>query len=93
MVQDGFVPVDPRLLTKFPNVWAVGDIAATGVPKAGLFAEAAAAAVAKTLIARIRGVGEPGRNPGRNLLPRVRRRPHRHGRGRLPVRSQGDRYV
>ena len=65
MVHDGFVPVDPRLLeTKFPDVWAVGDIAATGVPKAGLFAEAAAAAVAKTLIARIRGVGEPGRNPG-----------------------------
>jgi sulfide:quinone oxidoreductase len=65
MVQDGFVPVDPRLLeTKFADVWTVGDIAATGVPKAGLFAEAAAAAVAKSLIARIRGVGEPGRNPG-----------------------------
>src|SRR4029453_15431866 len=68
MMQDGFIPVDPRLLeTKFPDVWAVGHIAATGVPKAGLFAEAAAIAVARTLIARIRGVGEPGRNPGAGI--------------------------
>jgi sulfide:quinone oxidoreductase len=44
-------------------VYAVGDVATAGVPKAGVFAEGAARVVAQTLIARIRG-GEP---PGRHL--------------------------
>ena len=56
---DGFVPVNPRTLeTRFANVYAVGDIANTGTPKAGVFAEGAAQAVASALIARIRGAGE-----------------------------------
>jgi len=56
---DGWVPVNPRTLeTRFPNVFAVGDIANTGTPKAGVFAEGAAKAVASALIARIRGAGE-----------------------------------
>jgi sulfide:quinone oxidoreductase len=56
---DGWVPVNPRTLeTRFPNVYAVGDIANTGTPKAGVFAEGAAKAVASALIARIRGAGE-----------------------------------
>ena len=56
---DGWVPVNPRTLeTKFPNVYAVGDIANTGTPKAGVFAEGAAKAVAATLVSRIRGEGE-----------------------------------
>ena len=50
MVEDGWVPVNPRTLeTQFPNVYAVGDIANTGTPKAGVFAEGAAKAVAATL--------------------------------------------
>ena len=63
---DGWIPVDPRsLATKYENVWAVGDIAATGVPKAGIFAEGAASAVARTITSRIRGAGDGGQNPGR----------------------------
>ncbi|MBX9963514.1 MAG: FAD-dependent oxidoreductase [Burkholderiales bacterium] len=59
MVENGWVPVNPRTLeTPFPNVYAIGDIAATGTPKAGVFAEGAAKAVATALIARIRGQGE-----------------------------------
>ena len=65
MVVDGWIPVDPRsLATKYPDVWAMGDIAATGVPKAGVFAEGAAGAIAQTITAKIRGVGDPGQNPG-----------------------------
>jgi sulfide:quinone oxidoreductase len=64
MTEDGYVPVDSATLeTRFPGVYAVGDVATAGVPKAGVFAEGAARVVAQTLIARIRG-GEP---PGRHL--------------------------
>jgi sulfide:quinone oxidoreductase len=59
MAEDGWVPVQPRTLaTRFADVYAVGDIANTGTPKAGVFAEGAAKAVASALIARIRGAGE-----------------------------------
>ena len=64
MTEDGYVPVDSATLqTRFPGVYAVGDVATAGVPKAGVFAEGAARVVAHTLIARLRG-GEP---PGRYL--------------------------
>jgi sulfide:quinone oxidoreductase len=59
MAEAGWIPVNPRTLeTKYPGVYAIGDIANTGTPKAGVFAEAAAQAVASSLIARIRGEGE-----------------------------------
>ena len=59
MAEGGWVPVNPRTLeTKFANVYAVGDIANTGTPKAGVFAEGAAKAVATSLLARIRGEGD-----------------------------------
>jgi sulfide:quinone oxidoreductase len=61
MTEDGWVPVNPRTLeTRFPNVYAIGDIANTGTPKAGVFAEGGARAVAASLLARIRGEGEGG---------------------------------
>jgi sulfide:quinone oxidoreductase len=61
MAEGGWIPVKPRTLeTKYPNVYAVGDIANTGTPKAGLFAEGAARAVADTIIAAIRQSGEAG---------------------------------
>ena len=51
--------MNPRTLeTKFADVYAIGDIANTGTPKAGVFAEGAAKAVAASLVARIRGEGE-----------------------------------
>ena len=59
MTEGGWVSVNPRTLeTRFPNVYAVGDIANTGTPKAGVFAEGAASAVATALVSRIRGKGD-----------------------------------
>ena len=59
MAEAGWVSVNPRTLeTTFPNVYAIGDIANTGTPKAGVFAEGAAMAVATSLVSRIRGEGE-----------------------------------
>ena len=60
MAEDGYVPVDSRTLeTRFPGVYAVGDVATVGVPKAGVFAEGAARVVAESLIARVQGSAQP----------------------------------
>jgi sulfide:quinone oxidoreductase len=65
LVENGWVTVNPRTLeTRFPQVYAVGDIANTGTPKAGVFAEGAAKAVATSLLAQIRGTGEAQLYPG-----------------------------
>jgi sulfide:quinone oxidoreductase len=66
MTEDGYVPVDTATLeTRFPGVYAVGDVATAGVPKAGVFAEGAARIVAQTLIAELRGGERPGPHLGR----------------------------
>ena len=66
MTEDGYVPVDSATLeTRFPGVYAVGDVAPAGVPKAGVFAEGAARIVAETLIAKLRGGEGPGPHLGR----------------------------
>lgn len=50
-----YLSVDPRTLqTRWPDVYAVGDVAQVGVPKAGVFAEGAARVVAEQLIAQER---------------------------------------
>ena len=60
MTENGWIPVEPTTLaTRFPNVYAVGDVTSVGTPKAGVFAEGAARVVADQLIAQIRGEGEP----------------------------------
>ena len=65
MTEDGYIPVDPATLrTRHANVFAVGDVATAGVPKAGVFAEGAARVVARTLISELRGVGEAERHLG-----------------------------
>lgn len=65
MTENGWVPVDPRTLqTKYPGVYAVGDLANTGAPKAGVFAEGAARAVAANIISRLRHEEETAKNPG-----------------------------
>jgi sulfide:quinone oxidoreductase len=57
---DGYVPVDPRTLeTSFPGVYAVGDVATVGVPKAGVFAEGAARALAEAIVAGARSGEQP----------------------------------
>jgi sulfide:quinone oxidoreductase len=65
MTEDGYIPVDSATLkTRFPGVYAVGDVATAGVPKAGVFAEGAARIVAQTLIAELAGGDPPGRHLG-----------------------------
>ena len=60
MAEDGYIPVESRTLqTRFPNVYALGDVATVGVPKAGVFAERAGRAVAESLIASIRSGEQP----------------------------------
>jgi sulfide:quinone oxidoreductase len=60
MTENGWIPVDPRTLaTRFPGVYAVGDVTSVGTPKAGVFAEGAARVVADQLIARVRGEDAP----------------------------------
>ena len=95
MAEDGYIPVDSRTLqTRFPDVYAVGDVATVGVPKAGVFAEGAARVVAESLIAAIRERRAAGRlRRARLLLHRVRRRAGRAGRRRLPLRPEADRHL
>ena len=53
---DGWVPVDhTNLATRFPEVYALGDVAGAPVAKAGVFAESAAGVVADDIAARLRG--------------------------------------
>jgi sulfide:quinone oxidoreductase len=53
---DGWIPVDRQnLMTRFPNVYAIGDVTSVGTPKAGVFAEGAAKIAAAAIIADYRG--------------------------------------
>ena len=57
---DGWIPVNPlTLATRFPGVYAVGDVTSVGTPKAGVFAEGQAAVVADEIIAQHRGRPDP----------------------------------
>lgn len=51
LTENGWIPVDRKnLLTKFPNVYAIGDVTSVGTPKAGVFAEGAAKIAAASII-------------------------------------------
>jgi sulfide:quinone oxidoreductase len=57
---DGWVPVDTtNLTTRFPGVYALGDVASANCPKAGVFAERAAQVVAQDIAARLHDSGPP----------------------------------
>lgn len=59
LTEDGWIPVNPtNLKTRFPGVFAVGDVTSVGTAKAGTFAEGAARVVAASLLAEMRG-GDP----------------------------------
>ena len=59
MTDDGWIPVDPHTLeTRYPGVYALGDVTSVGTPKAGVFAEGQAAVVAEAILVRARGEGE-----------------------------------
>ncbi len=54
LAEDGWVPVDRLTLeTRFPDVYAVGDVTSVGTPKAGVFAEGQATIVANRLLAQV----------------------------------------
>ena len=55
-----WVPVNKQTLeTRFPGVYAVGDVNGVGTPKAGVFAEGAARVVAASIVAQLRGGPSP----------------------------------
>jgi sulfide:quinone oxidoreductase len=52
LAENGWIPVDKNnLKTKFPGVYAIGDVTSVGTPKAGVFAEGAAKIAAESIIA------------------------------------------
>ena len=65
MAEDGWVPVNPTdLKTRFPGVYAIGDVASVGVPKTSVFSEGAARRVAASLIAEVQGDDQPAAYAG-----------------------------
>jgi sulfide:quinone oxidoreductase len=65
---DGWIPVDPRTLeTRFPGVYAIGDVTSVGTPKAGYFAEGQAAVVAERIGATLRGDSGTSEYDGRGV--------------------------
>jgi sulfide:quinone oxidoreductase len=66
MTDDGYVSVDSRTLeTRYPGVYAVGDVATVGVPKAGVFSEGAARVVGASIVSRRSGAAQPEGFDGR----------------------------
>jgi len=56
LAENGWIPVERgNLSTKFPNVYAIGDVTSVGTPKAGVFAEGAAKTAAAAIIAAYKG--------------------------------------
>jgi sulfide:quinone oxidoreductase len=68
MTEDGWIPVNPLTLeTRFPDVYAVGDVTSVGTPKAGVFAEGQATIAAAQISARIRGAATDSTYGGRGI--------------------------
>jgi sulfide:quinone oxidoreductase len=65
MTENGWIPTDKYTLkTRYPDVYAFGDVASVGVPRAGVFSEGQAKIVAAQLIAQHRSQGDGGRYQG-----------------------------
>jgi sulfide:quinone oxidoreductase len=61
-----WVPVNKQTLeTRFPGVYAIGDVNGVGTPKAGVFAEGSAKVVAAAVISGLRGGPPPEAYKGR----------------------------
>jgi sulfide:quinone oxidoreductase len=68
MTIEGWVPVDPRTLeTQYKGVYSIGDVAAVGTPRAGVFAEGQAVIAAQHIAARIRGTTSNAEYRGRGI--------------------------
>jgi len=60
MTEEGWIPVDRKnLKTRFPGVYAIGDVTSVGTPKAGVFAEGAATTAAASIIAEFKEGEQP----------------------------------
>ncbi|HLF70761.1 MAG TPA: FAD-dependent oxidoreductase [Dehalococcoidia bacterium] len=65
MTEGGWIPVNPKnLKTRFPGVYAIGDVTSVGTPKAGVFSEEAARVVAASLAAEFQGSEGPSAYTG-----------------------------
>jgi sulfide:quinone oxidoreductase len=68
MTVDGWIPVNPMTLeTNYPGVFAIGDVAAVGTPRAGVFAEGHAAVAAEHISALIRGATSSAQYGGHGI--------------------------
>ncbi len=68
MTVDGWIPVNPETLeTRYPGVYAVGDVTSVGTPKAGVFAEGQAAVVAEQIVTCVRGTATAATYDGRGI--------------------------
>jgi sulfide:quinone oxidoreductase len=60
LAEDGWIPVDhTTFTTRYPNVYAVGDVTSAPVPRVGVIAEGEAGTVADVLVHRLRGGADP----------------------------------
>jgi len=65
LVFDEWLPVDKLTLkTRFPHVYAIGDMTSSGTPKAGLFVIGAARAAAESILAEYKGYEYSGNMSG-----------------------------
>ena len=68
MTEKGWIPVDKQnLKTKFPDVYAIGDVNGVGTPKAGVFAEGAAKIAAESIIAELNKGEQPSPYKGKGI--------------------------
>jgi NADH dehydrogenase FAD-containing subunit len=67
LAEGGWIPVNRATLqTRFPDVFAIGDVTSVSTPRAGTFAEGAGKVVAAGIAARARSGADRG-NPRRSL--------------------------
>lgn len=65
LTTNGWIPVDKtNLRTRYPNVYAIGDVNGVGTPKAGVFAEGAAKVAAASIIADFESGEQPSSYKG-----------------------------
>jgi sulfide:quinone oxidoreductase len=65
LTENGWIATDRYTLrTRWPDVFAYGDVAAVGVPRAGVFAEGQARVVAEQVIAKYRAEADGARYAG-----------------------------
>jgi sulfide:quinone oxidoreductase len=68
MTEKGWIPVSKtNLKTKYPGVYAIGDVNSVGTPKAGVFAEGAAKVAAASIIADFEQSQQPEAYKGNGI--------------------------